>query len=46
MTEDQLSPERVASIKVGVEEARVGNVVEYERGHFSRLAAELGDDED
>jgi hypothetical protein len=38
------NPERVASIKEGIRQAANEEVTRYPAGHFSKLAAELGDD--
>ncbi len=37
-------PARVASIREGVEQAKNGQVISYEAGHFTRLAKEQGID--
>jgi hypothetical protein len=36
----------VANIQRGIEDARAGRVTRYEPGYFTKLAAELGPDED
>lgn len=50
LTERELAvmadPELVEAIKRGVEMAHAGKVVRHEPGHFSKLSAELPDEED
>lgn len=41
------SPERLASLQEGLDQAAKGDVVRYGAGHFTKLAEEIGpDDED
>jgi hypothetical protein len=39
------NPEAVEAVRRGIEQAAVGKVTRYEPGHFAKLVAELGDDE-
>ncbi len=40
------SPETLASLQQGLDQAARGDVVRYGPGHFTRLAGELGPDDD
>lgn len=39
------SPETLASLQKGLDQAAQGDVVRYSPGHFTKLAEELGPDE-
>lgn len=50
MDERELSvlrdPVRMASLRAGIEEAKAGRVYRHEPGHFAKMEAELGYDEE
>jgi hypothetical protein len=39
-------PQAMASLQEGIEDVRAGRVVRFEPGHFSKLAADLDDEEE